>query len=336
MKTIITNTPSARIRFRKQYLLLGVFAVILGAIICYLWWSPSVSSIAGDLAARLARKFFGQFDVFLSPIIYVVVSCVFVLERLIPAEKSRPIFSVGLAQDFAWFILNFLPLPMFVVVWGGVLKLFYDNYLAFLTIRGFDDWPTIIRLTLAVLLMDFIRWFHHFVRHRVEFFWRFHAIHHSQQQLNFFTDYRVHFVDSLMAITISFIPFYMFGATAETSTYLVLFLRWYTGVYHGNLRTNYGVLKYIMVTPQSHRVHHSNDPAHYNTNFGVTFSIWDRLFGTLHKSYDDYPATGVPDPVFPLESGVSGSQILTNYWPQNAYPFREVYRKLTSHLPAIE
>lgn len=49
----------------------------------------------------------------------------------------------------------------------------------------------------------------------------------------------------------------------------------------------------MVVTPQFHRVHHSIEPEHQDRNFGVVLSVWDRIFGTMHRDYDVYPATGV-------------------------------------------
>jgi sterol desaturase/sphingolipid hydroxylase (fatty acid hydroxylase superfamily) len=67
-------------------------------------------------------------------------------------------------------------------------------------------------------------------------------------------------------------------------------------------------------------VHHSGEKEFYDKNFGVSFSIWDHLFGTQCKDYNVYPTTGVPDPNFPCETKVSGS-ILKVVWLQLVYPF---------------
>ena len=75
----------------------------------------------------------------------------------------------------------------------------------------------------------------------------------------------------------------------------------YTRLTHANVRLRLGPLRWVLVTPQSHRIHHAPDPQYRDTNYGVVFSIWDRLFGTPHPCDDAYPPTGIDDPSFPDE-----------------------------------
>jgi sterol desaturase/sphingolipid hydroxylase (fatty acid hydroxylase superfamily) len=98
--------------------------------------------------------------------------------------------------------------------------------------------------------------------------------------------------------------------------------RWYTRFYHGNIRTNLGPLRYVLVTPQSHRIHHSIEPRHLDTNFGALFSIWDRLFGTQYRGHDEYPETGIADAAFPHEAKGDLRSLLVTPLAQMAYPLR--------------
>ena len=106
----------------------------------------------------------------------------------------------------------------------------------------------------------------------------------------------------------------------------ILWLRhWHTRFCHANVRTNLGVLRWVLVTPQSHRVHHSLDPAHRDKNFGVTFSLWDHLFGTQHRDYDVYPECGIDDHDFPFEQ--EGRGPLAAIAAQLVYPFARLARR---------
>ena len=136
----------------------------------------------------------------------------------------------------------------------------------------------------------------------------------------------MHLVELAIAQTILFIPVHMFAMKFPANAYLLFAFVWYTRVYHANLRTNLGWLKYVLVTPQSHRVHHSIERAHWDTNFGVIFSVWDRLFGTLYPSYDEYPETGVADATFPWEGG-GRRGVLRTLWAQTCYPFRVLLQR---------
>jgi hypothetical protein len=142
----------------------------------------------------------------------------------------------------------------------------------------------------------------------------------------------VHPVDEVVAHCLVFVPLFMFSIGAPLTLYLVLFLKWYPKICHANVKTNFGWLKYVLVTPQSHRLHHSIEERHSDRNFGVIFSIWDRLFGTLYPHYDEYPSTGVPDTGFPLERQVGCLAVMRNYVSQLLYPFQMIQHRLKNSI----
>ncbi len=260
--------------------------------------------------------------VFLSPLLYLLIAAVFVAEKAIPADRTQPVFSVGMIQDFlGWFVLGGVLRVALVGVFVSGLYWFCERYLAGLRIEAVTLWPTALVAVLAVMAGDLLNWFHHFVRHKIGVLWLFHTIHHSQKQMNMFTDLRVHLVEYVVTKPITIFPLFVLGLDLQLAFWLTLILESYTRIYHGNLRTNYGPLRYLLVTPQSHRIHHSAEPRHADKNFAVLFSFWDRLFGTQWPVYDEYPETGVDDARFPHEQSVGGLRILTNYLRQLLYPF---------------
>ena len=137
-----------------------------------------------------------------------------------------------------------------------------------------------------------------------------------------FTDLRIHPVEHLVALTIRFVPVMVLGLSKPEIFNLALITLWYTRFIHANVRTNLGPLRHVLVTPQFHRIHHSIEPRHRDQNFGVIFSFWDRLFGTVYPGCDEYPATGIADEDFPHET--SYREILTAPFKQLAYPFRRI------------
>ena len=100
----------------------------------------------------------------------------------------------------------------------------------------------------------------------------------------------------------------------------------YPKFYHANVRLNLGPLRYILVTPQSHRVHHSREPEHRDKNFGFIFCIWDRIFGTQVTDAEVYPETGIEDVNFPHETKGGVCSIPTVMAAQLIYPFTAIYR----------
>ncbi len=265
-------------------------------------------------------------SVFLSPWLYLLMAVVFVAEKVLPADRRQRVFSAGMIQDFiGWFVIGGVVRVATVGLLVKGLYWFCGTFLAGIRIEAVNAWPLVIVTLLAVMAGDLLNWFHHYIRHKIEVLWLFHTIHHSQKQMNMFTDLRVHLVEYVIAKPITLLPLFVLGLDIELAFWLTLALESYTRIYHGNLHTNYGPLRYLLVTPQSHRIHHSVLPEHMDKNFAVIFSFWDRLFGTQWTGYDEYPPTGVADDRFPTERSVGGLRIITNYLRQLAYPFKVIW-----------
>jgi sterol desaturase/sphingolipid hydroxylase (fatty acid hydroxylase superfamily) len=144
--------------------------------------------------------------------------------------------------------------------------------------------------------------------------------------MNLFTDLRVHSVEYLIAQTIMFIPLFMFPLDYPTIMGYGAFMIWYTRLIHANVRTNFGPLGLVFVSPQYHRIHHSIEFRHRDKNFGVITTIWDRLFGTIYPARDEYPQTGVDGVVFSLER-MTPRAWAVSLFDQLIYPFKQLWRR---------
>jgi sterol desaturase/sphingolipid hydroxylase (fatty acid hydroxylase superfamily) len=224
------------------------------------------------------RDLFSQW--FSQPYLYLFIAITLFLEIWMPTVKRR-LVSVGMLQDIVWFIATALLSVTLLAACNGMLSMFYDEYLTFLTLDAARTWPLGLRVLLSVLTLDLFLWAGHFIRHRTQFFWCFHLVHHSQREVNFFTENRAHLVDHIMASAVRFVPMRMVGVEFTSIVAVHVILSWYTYLYHGNIRSNFGLLKYVLVTPQSHRIHHSIEERHWGKNLGTYFTIWDRMFGTF-------------------------------------------------------
>ena len=216
-----------------------------------------------------------------------------------------------------------------VVVWFiHVISVFYGLHLSFLTIGGIGPQSIYLQILAGLLIVDFLSWLHHMLRHKIQFFWHFHALHHSQKEMNMFTDFRVHFMDMLMAAPIITIPLLILDLDPPQITLTILIKTFLPKLYHANIKTNLGILRYILVTPQSHRIHHSIEPNHINHNYGVIFSIWDHLFRTQYRDYDVYPDTGIEDNGFPLNENDKKFPSFLMIAKQLVYPLSSYWRSL--------
>ncbi len=255
---------------------------------------------------------------------YVILGVILVIERLFPAEKGRKILSVSSLQDMVWFLVEAIGHAFIISVYIGFLYEMYKNHFSFLTVHFLDASSGWLKLVVGILLLDFLFWLQHFINHKVPWFWYFHSIHHSQKEVNLFTDFRYHTLEYVVRHTIISVPFLILGINYPTAVYFILFQTWFTRFYHANIRTNLGPLRYVLVTPQSHRVHHSIEKQHQDKNFGSLFSIWDFMFRTQYLGFDEYPQTGIKDETFPHETSKNIFTLAVTSLKQMWYPFRKI------------
>lgn len=144
----------------------------------------------------------------------------------------------------------------------------------------------VLTIIIAVLALDFSSWLVHFVMHKNAFLWKFHTIHHSDNNVDVTTGLRHHPGDSLLRgiffmllIVVSGSP--MYGVMIYQT--LVVFSTAFT---HANISLPKRLdkaLSYFLVSPNMHKVHHHWKQPYTDSNYGAVFSIWDRLLGTFSR-----------------------------------------------------
>ena len=155
---------------------------------------------------------------------------------------------------------------------------------------------TVCVFTVTMLLAyDLSYYLYHVAQHKIPLLWELHKVHHSAEVMVGITKDRVHPLDELMnRIWDGFIPGICFGlwtvislnpvevAIFGINVYVMRNLLMMDFVRHTHIRMSFGVLNHIVLCPHWHQVHHSIDPRHFDKNFGLGFSFWDRFFGTLY------------------------------------------------------
>jgi sterol desaturase/sphingolipid hydroxylase (fatty acid hydroxylase superfamily) len=319
-----TREVQQRLRRRVGWLvtaLLGAL-VVTALATSYPQWSGDFTTAHADHI--LDTVWHGWRGAVLNPNYWLFIAGLVILERLWPARPGSSALSLGGAQDLVW-ILGAPVLSLTVVtLWTSILNTVYVEDLGGVTLGVAAVIGTAATAVFAFVLSDFLMWFTHLVRHKVPTFWYFHAVHHAAPSLNALTDNRVHFVEAVISSTIVFVPSRLLGLSAPAATALAIATVYFTAFTHTAVRTNLGPLRYVLVTPQSHRVHHSFAPEHIDVNFGTIFSVWDRMFGTQRGDHDGYVSTGIADPRFPLEDRGSPLALCRSYVRQTAYPFRQM------------
>jgi sterol desaturase/sphingolipid hydroxylase (fatty acid hydroxylase superfamily) len=218
---------------------------------------------------------------------------------------------------------------MFVVPVEGLLSWIYFGILGLEKVTLIGTLPVAAQVAIVILVSDFTLYCAHYLRHRIALIWEFHQVHHSQEQLNVFTTSRIHPGDFIAIALVRFLPFAALDLRVAVPAFVgwTVFSKAYEVFTHSNVRTNMGPLKYVLVTPQSHRIHHSVLAEHQDKNFGAVFSIWDFTFGTQVLDFDVYPETGVPRRNVPLSEATSVSGNASAWVKQLIYPLQSIREK---------
>ncbi len=182
-----------------------------------------------------------------------------------------------------------LPAALFLVAWPlsqlwkaiGIAPLF--------SLSGLHPAIAVVAL---IVLHDFLRYWEHRFEHR--FWWPVHAVHHSIRDLHAANSYG-HPLMAIPELFIVTIPLSFVGmGIAEVPLTVAFLLALQNLIIHSPLDVHLGPLRRVIVDSRFHRIHHSLEPRHFDRNFAITFSIWDRMFGTAHyPAKDEWPEVGV-------------------------------------------
>ena len=137
-----------------------------------------------------------------------------------------------------------------------------------------------VQFVLLMFVADFTQYWVHRTFHAVPALWRFHAVHHSAEQMDWLAGSRLHLVDIAVTRGLTYVPIYVLGfADGPLFAYLVVVSAQATFI-HANVRFRFGLLKWIVATPQFHHWHHAAEREAIDKNFAVHLPILDVLFGT--------------------------------------------------------
>ncbi|MBI2312158.1 MAG: sterol desaturase family protein [Betaproteobacteria bacterium] len=138
-------------------------------------------------------------------------------------------------------------------------------------------------VALSFVAMDFAIYLQHVMFHAVPVLWRLHRMHHADLDFDVTTGARFHPIEIVLSMLIKFAVIVVLGAPVLAVVLFEVVLNGTAMFNHGNVRLAGALdrrLRWVLVTPDMHRVHHSIEEAESNTNFGFNLSLWDRLFGT--------------------------------------------------------
>lgn len=233
------------------------------------------------------------------------------IEKLFALRKDQPVFRPEWQTDFQHFVVNHMVVGFVLLATNLMVHRFF-GWAAHDGLRGWvTDLPFWTGLLFIILVADLVQYWTHRAYHEVPLLWRLHAVHHSVKSMDWMAGSRQHIVELLITRTLVLVPIYVFGFSKEVIDAYIVIVGFQAVFNHANVSVQLGPLRYIVVTPNFHHWHHSQDDEAIDKNYAAHFAFLDHLFGTAVKSNRQWPA----------RYGVVGDYVPDGFKRQFMFPF---------------
>lgn len=309
----IINTSSTYFFKSKISIFIVIFFIFLDSI----WSTKNYIFSDKEWISKLTFSNISQIDdpftIFISFIkifnLFLPIIILSLCERLVTRKISLKRLSSSESYnnaDFWYFFISFIPIlfPFFTtLITVGVsplgpklanwflanLELFLKNTELRLQPGPFD----FLFILISILIYDFYKYISHYIMHKVPFIWDYHELHHSATEMTILNDKRSSFLETafvnillapLVAISAFLSTKYLaISPTLPVVAYGLYFAssKYTAFLSHSSVKCIYPKpISYFLMSPSLHWIHHSKNPKHYDSNFGILFPYWDKIFGT--------------------------------------------------------
>ena len=293
----------------SSFVVAGITALILWAAVADLLRQGQLGTVLSAGRAELA-----------APLLIALVVATGICERVWPAER-RPVLARGHIQDACYLALHaIVVIPMMTLLSVGAATLI-GNHAPWIELRSTATWPGWLLVPLTVVAMDAANWLAHYADHRLDALWRFHALHHSQEELSVLTSFRAHPLMHTTGFILATIPVMVLMPTRPITPVLITIYVCVGTLQHANLRWTFGPLGRLIVSPAYHRLHHAREDQ--AVNLGVVLTIWDVLArrARFPARGDAVGRTGLAGRPVPVEQDNSAGPALALLAEQLIEPF---------------
>lgn len=233
------------------------------------------------------------------------------IEKLFPLRREQSVFRPEWQTDMHYFVVNHLVVGFILLV----TNLMVHKLFGWAATNAVQEWvhalPFPAALLLILLVADLVQYWTHRAYHEVPVLWRLHAIHHSAKSMDWLAGSRQHILELLITRTLILAPIFILGFSKEVIDTYIVIVGFQAVFNHANVDVRSGWLRYVIVTPNFHHWHHSQDQEALDRNYAAHFAFLDYLFGTAVKS----------DRKWPSDYGVLGDYVPTGFWKQVKFPF---------------
>jgi sterol desaturase/sphingolipid hydroxylase (fatty acid hydroxylase superfamily) len=244
-------------------------------------------------------------------VIPIAIISLLILENKFPFFAYQNSIRSRIANNFELGVVNSIASSLFTIALSQFILLDRSPQGILMTISS----PVIAGI-LAFLVLDIYMYFWHRMMHTVPLAWRFHRVHHTDRSMNVSTAYRFHAIEIISSSIPKLALIWGLGIASNFVLSYELVFSVVVALHHSNLRlpaTLDRLLAFIILTPNYHRIHHSQIVTETNSNYSSVLIWWDRLFGTYHPRLD----------VENIELGVSDEARELNIWQSIVLPISQ-------------
>ncbi|PCK08304.1 MAG: sterol desaturase [Alteromonadaceae bacterium] len=211
------------------------------------------------------------------------------LEKIFPKYKDQVILRDEWGLDLFYFCFNHLAISA-ILIYGNYHVSHFDWAVSPSLQSLIQSTPILLQFVLVLICADFVLYWEHRVYHEVQLLWPVHAVHHSVENMDWLAGSRGHFFQTFSERAMVMVPLYLLGVDEAALNIYVTMAALQAVLIHCNCGLSFGLLKYIIVTPQFHHWHHSSEKPAIDTNYSAHTILFDWLFKTMHLPGAHWPA----------------------------------------------
>lgn len=243
----------------------------------------------------------------------LIVAMIFIPIEKVFSRLSQNIFRPQWKTDFYYFFVSHLLIQItsYLIL---LPSLFIGAKIANPILR---EWviaqPLILQFIEILILADLTQYWIHRAFHKIPFLWRFHAIHHSTQYMDWLAGSRLHLVDIVVTRGLTLLPLFILGFDQKALHAYLIFVAFWATFLHVNIRFQFPMLQKFFATPIFHHWHHAIEKEAIDKNFAIHLPHIDKIFGSYY----------LPKEKWPTGYGIHNNELPESYIAQTLYPFKK-------------
>lgn len=283
----------------------SIIAVILG---CGLIKAPTLPSL----------PFYAGFDYFI--ITLIILALVFIpLEGFFAKNKDQKLLRNGWVTDMKYFMFSHIGIQLFSFLTVMPIQYWITHIPNNPIVPYIQIQPIWVQFIELLIIVDFTTYWIHRALHEVNFLWRFHAIHHSTEQMDWLASSRLHIVEVLITRFIATLPIFLLGFHTSAVFAYLIFISFHAIFIHSNVRFRFPYLRWLIATPEFHHWHHSSEKPAIDKNYAAFIPLYDVIFKSIY----------MPNHLASVY-GTVGYKIPNSFVKQFTWPFKKYTNKLKS------